>query len=409
MKDKFRFYVMIAARTAVAMLLFVSAPAARSGPAQSQNGSNLATNGGFEINAGGLLADGWVAWSKDTAPEYYASSIAHSGALSQQVKSKKDHTHHGGFYQRVSAGIAVGNAVSFSIWHNWPDDPKDGSQSVQVRLGIDPHGETDPHASGVVWTADEQYATDRYQQLLLATTAMSTTVTVFTRSQSQYSIAAYVLWDDAAVTSGPWQHTCLPLIARDYVPPCSLLNGGFEGDYVDWGSSTLAAPDWSPWWNDGYAKPEFNPTTCYAPGYPDCSRIRSGEGSQQYGINWKHYQGGLYQQVTGCTVGDTLRFSAYSLGYAARAVGSTTSDPDGKFKMKVGIDPYGGTDPGADSVIAWSPEAFSLDIFGRFEVTATVASSTVTVFLYSESLHEPIQEWYHNTSYWDDASLERLP
>lgn len=414
MKHRSCFSVKVAARLAVmAMLAFVSLSVVWSGPAQPQNGVNLLTNPDFEINSSGHLADGWTAWpgSGNTAPEYYESATAHSGERAQQVKSKSSQTHFGGFYQ-VSTGITVGDAVSFSIWHNWPDDPKDGSQSVKVWIGIDPYGGTDANSSNVVWTADNQYATDYYQQLTMATTAMNTIVTVFTRSQSQYRLDAYALWDNALLTSGPWQYVYLPSIVRNYVSPCTLRNGGFEGDYVQVGDGTRVADYWSPWWNDNYdpdtlhnAKPEYNETTTASdPAY----RIRSGEKSQQYGVNWKHYQGGLYQQLTGCTVSDTLQFSAYGLGFTARVMGSSSSDPDGQLTMKVGLDPTGGTDFTA-AQIQWSDTAISLDTYRRFEVTATVQSPTVTVFLYSEPLHEPIIQWFHDTSYWDDAALEMVP
>ena len=77
--------------------------------------------------------------------------------------------------------------------------------------------------------------------------------------------------------------------------------------------------------------------------------------------------------------------------------------------MKVGIDPTGGTNFASDQV-RWSEASVSLDAYRRFEVTATVQGPTVTVFLYSEPLHHSLQDlWFHNASYWDDASLESLP
>ncbi len=414
MCHRFRLGVAQAARLAsVVVLLLVCAPTAQSGPMRPQNGTNLLTNGGFETNSGGL-ADAWTAWpgSGDTAPEYFAYTVPRSGERAQQVKSKDAQIHDGGFYQPISTGVTVGDAVSFGVWHNWPDDPGGGAQSVEVWVGIDPYGGTDHTSTNVAWTADKQYATVGYQQLSLATTAMSTTVTVFTRSKSQYARDAYVLWDDAVVTCGPWQYVRLPLVARNYVPPCSLCSGGFEGTYVEWEAGTRVAEHWSPWWNDNWdehtlhnAKPEYSDTTTASdPAY----RIRSGEKSQQYGTNWKHYQASVYQQLTGCTISDTVRFSAYGLGFAARTMGSASSDPDGNLQIKVGIDPTGGTDFTSGNV-RWSEAAVSLDAYRRFEVTATVHSPTVTVFLYAEPLHEPIIQWFHNTAYWDDASLERLP
>jgi hypothetical protein len=265
------------------------------------------------------------------------------------------------------------------------------------------------------------HATDDWQQIRVTTTALNTTVTAFLRSQTlnpyqpdTVFVEGYVLWDDAVLTANPWQAAYLPLIARNYAPPCTLRNGGFEGDYVQVADGTRVAEGWSPWWNDAYdpvelrnAKPEYNETT--SPPDP-AYRVRSGEKSQQYGVTWKHYQGGVYQQLTGCPVGTALQFSAHGLGYAARAVESTTSDPDGELVMKVGIDPAGGTDPTDPASVVWSEGAISLDAYGRFEVTATVQSPTVTLFLYAEPLHHSRQDlWFHNTAYWDDARLQGLP
>lgn len=410
MKDKLRHFATFAARLAVvAMLLCVSVPVAGSGPARPLGASNLLTNGDFEINASEHLADEWVAWpdSGDTAPEYYMSTTACSGERSQQVKSKAAHTHDGGFYQRVSTGITVGNAVSFGIWHNWPDDPKDGTQSVRVWIGLDPYGGTDADSSNVRWTADEQYATDYYQQLSLATTAMSTTVTVFARSQSQYPSDAYVLWDDAVVVSGPWQHVYLPLVARNYVPPCTLQNGGFEGTYSADPpySNKVVAPYWRPWYHweqDVLADPEYNETT-----WP-LERVRSGDKSQQYGTTWKAHEAGVYQQVGGCTSGAMVRFRVWGQSFVARAINTSVSDPDGDLRMKIGIDPIGGTDYSSSNVV-WSETVVSRDAWHQFAVTATVAGPTITVFTCSYTANTPIEQWFHNTSYWDDASLEKLP
>jgi len=411
MNNRFRLPVAQAARLAVvATLLFISVPVAQPGQAQPLGSSNLLLNPGFEEGFSDGVAVGWWSWDTDTTRFEDDQQEPHSGNHAQKTSWSGAYLEpmYGGLYQQVN-GLTIGDAVSFSIWHNWPGDR--AGQWIKVWIGIDPYGGTDANDSRVVWTADGQYATNYYQQLSTTATVSNTTVTVFTRAQAGYASPAYVLWDDAVVTSGPWRYVYLPLVARNYVPPCTLQNGGFEGNYVQVSDGTRVASHWSPWWNDKWdpdnfrnAKPEYNETTTASdPAY----RIRSGEKSQQYGVNWKHYQAGVYQQLTGCAVGDTLRFSAHGLGFAARVMGSSSSDPDGNLQMKVGIDPTGGTDC-CDNV-RWSEAAVSLDAYRRFEITATVQSSTVTVFLYSEPLHEPIIQWFHNTSYWDDASLERLP
>jgi len=434
MKNRSGFFVRATARLAVAVIVLVLltlnwTPVVQSVPGQPLGSTNWLLNPGFEAPFSDGVASGWKKWwdlsqeqniGEPTFEERDAtnSGDVHQGNSSQRVGSRQWMRHDGGLYQQIS-GLTVGHAASFSVWHKWPGDPHDGNQAVQLWIGLDPQGGDKADSGSVVWS-DSTYATDAWQQMHLATTTLSTTVTVFLRSKTlnPYQpdtplVEGYVLWDDAVVTSGPWQSAYLPLVARNYVLPCSLQNGGLEGDYIQWADGTRVAPHWSPWWNDDWdesnlrnAKPEYNDTTIFSdPAY----RIRSGERSQQYGVTWKHYQGGLYQQLTSCTVSDTLRFSAYGLGFAARVMGSSSSDPDGELVMKVGIDPTGGTNFASDQV-RWSEASVSLDVYRRFEVTATVQSPVVTVFLYSEPLHHSRQDlWFHNTSYWDDASLESLP
>lgn len=418
MKKGLRFTIgWIARLTAVLALAFASVPAGSTQPASPQNGANLLVNGGFETFSGGV-AERWEVWSADddplNAPGYAADTTAHSGSFAQRLSWRSEaagRPMHGGLYQRVS-GLTIGHAVSFEAWHYWPDDPQDGTQSVTVRVGIDPAGGTDP--DNAEWLAST-YASTQWQQLRAVTTAISTTVTVFLSAKTQYPKEAYVLWDDAVLTANPWQTVHLPLTARNYAPPCTLRNGGFEGSYVQVADGTRVAEYWSPWWNDDYdpvelrnAKPEYNETT--SPPDP-AYRVRAGEKSQQYGVTWKHYQGGVYQQLTGCPAGTVLQFSAYGLGYAARAIESTTSDPDGELMMKVGIDPTGDIDPtDPASGVVWSEGAVSLDAYARFEITATVQGPTVTLFLYAEPLHHSPQDlWFHNTAYWDDTGLQKLP
>lgn len=411
MNSRFRLSVARAARLAtITVLIFVFVPVAQSGPVRPQNGTNLLVNPGFEDGFSDGVANGWTGWGTDTTRFEDNHEEPRSGEHSQEMGwSGALSPMKGGLYQQVS-GLTIGDAVSFSIWHNWPDDPHDGSQSVKVWIGIDPYGGSDPYSANVVWRPEEpdvQYASDSYQQLSLTTTAISTTVTAFTRSEAQYSREAYVLWDDAVLTSGPWQHGYLPLIARNYVPPCTLLNGGFEGTYAADPpySNKVVAPHWKPWYHweqDVLADPEYNETT-----WP-LERVRSGDKSQQYGTTWKAHEAGVYQQIGGCTDGTKVRFQVWGQSFVAREIYTSVSDLDGDLRMKIGIDPTGGTDYSSGDVV-WSDTVVSRDTWYQFEITATVAGSAITVFTHSYTANTPIEQWFHNTSYWDDATLGKLP
>jgi hypothetical protein len=410
------FFILVAQATRLAMvaaLILVSVPAAQSGPALPQNGTNLLNNGGFEAFTDDV-ADGWNTWSLEgegtKEPRYQkaeATNHVHGGSSAQLVGSQTYDNHDGGLYQQV-AGLTVGHAVSFSVWHKWPGDDH-LTNAVTVRIGIDPQGGTDAESGSLVWS-DPEYATDEWQQMHLTTTASNATVTVFVRSKPNWAftpgatVEGYVVWDDAVLTSGPRQYVYLPLIARNYVPPCSLQNGGFEGNYTlyDPGhySNKLVAPHWIPMWEhveDSLADPEYNFALSPDP-------VRSGEKTQQYGTFRRFYKAGLYQQLTGCTIGSTFRFSAWGWGYATDKEESS-SDPNGDMQMQVGIDPAGGTVFTSTNVIWSSPTANPLDTWIQMSITTTVVAPTVTVFV----LSDPAQAWLHNTSYWDDATLEKQP
>jgi len=417
MNSRFRLSVARAARLAtITVLIFVFVPVAQSDPVLPQNSTNLLTNGGFETFADSV-ADGWTKWwslegSWMNAPTYQQANgneNVYEGICSQRVGSQAWWNHNGGLYQQVS-GLTIGDAASFSVWHKWPGDPKDGNQAVTLWIGIDPKGGNDGTSQDVVWS-DSIYATDGWQQMHLVTTALSTTASVFLRSTAlnPYQpgtplVEGYVLWDDAVLTSGPWHHGYLPLIARNYVPPCTLLNGGFEGTYTlydpDHYSNKLVAPNWIPMWEHvegSLADPEYNYAVSPDP-------VHGAEKSQQYGTYRRFYKAGLYQQLTGCTTGRTFRFSAWGWGYTTDKE-EPISDPTGDMRMRVGIDPTGGTVFTSTNVIWSVPTMNPLDTWAQMSVTATVAAPTVTVFV----LSEPAQAWLHNTSYWDDAALEKLP
>jgi hypothetical protein len=145
------------------------------------------------------------------------------------------------------------------------------------------------------------------------------------------------------------------------------------------------------------ADPEYNYAVSPDP-------VHGAEKSQQYGTYHRFYKAGLYQQLTGCTTDCTFRFSAWGWGYATDKE-EPISDPTGDMRMRVGIDPTGGTVFTSTNVIWSAPTMNPLDTWAQMSVTATVAAPTVTVFV----LSEPAQAWLHNTSYWDDAALEKLP
>ena len=70
------------------------------------------------------------------------------------------------------------------------------------------------------------------------------------------------------------------------------------------------------------------------------------------------------------------------------------------MRMRIGIDPTGGTNPWAGSIV-WSEEQNPLDAWSLFSVEAVARANSVTVFTSSA----PDYPSKHNNVYWDDASL----
>ena len=164
----------------------------------------------------------------------------------------------------------------------------------------------------------------------------------------------------------------------------------------------------------GWAEPETRISE------PEHNRHRSGEHAG-YLFTWRRiHEGGLFQQIT-VQSGARLRFSAYTHawigddahpptwslpGYGALAwqVGAPNLNDDQRsVRQYVGIDPTGGINPYADTVI-WGN---GWHIFNEYRSTpltveATAMSDTVTVFLKSSTLWPVV----HNDIAWDDCSLE---
>ena len=227
-----------------------------------------------------------------------------------------------------------------------------------------------------------------------------------------------------------------------------LRNGGFEADWgeershrchifpVDEGpyfadlGNIFVPPGWVAWFqHDGenLAQPEGGDIGKS----PDPHRIRSGERAYKLFTFHRKHHAGLYQQVK-VTPGTQLRLSAYAhawsnhkgegfphpsdgrwsegVGYDERIIlegdapplnGDPQNDALGNFTFYVGIDPTGGDDPLADTVI-WGRGAHIYNGFHEVPpVEAKAQADTVTVFLRSKTMWA----FKHSDTYWDDVKL----
>ncbi len=208
--------------------------------------------------------------------------------------------------------------------------------------------------------------------------------------------------------------------------PNLLQNPGFESPFVKQCCQTdlntynpntpidevQVAQGWLGWWLVPDSSPQF-PSNCpgcaswHRPewreancGNDECRlRIRSGANAQKYFTFFSVHEAGMYQQVGGIAPGTRLRFSAYMQAWSTHADYGPSSGQE-TMGMRVGIDPFGGTNPFSANII-WSPVADVYDAWGFYSVEAVARGSTVTVFTRSRP-HYALQ---HNDIYVDDASL----
>lgn len=165
-------------------------------------------------------------WSTDANPEYKPATPPfrhriHSGDRAGQYFSFH-RTHKAGFYQQVT--VPTNASLLFTIWGQAWVSNDDGTSSdrgapINMRIGIDPTGGTNPYSGNVVWSGLMQ-PHDAYQQFSVQAQAQGNQVTVFTYSAPSYPVKHNdVYWDDAVlIVAGP-------AAAPPSPPPATGSNG----------------------------------------------------------------------------------------------------------------------------------------------------------------------------------------
>ncbi len=176
-------------------------------------------------------------------------------------------------------------------------------------------------------------------------------------------------------------------------------------------------PPWDADNRDGWCEPEVKIIPKQAP-FLDPLRISEGGYALKFFTMWRIHRAGLLQTVQ-VNPGDRLRFTmdahAWSSdddnprtsdGVGASAFfaleGTVTEDAPRNVTFKVGIDPTGGTDPFADTVV-WGKGAHIYNVYHELPAVEAVAQgSQITVFVIDQVL------WRvkHNDVYFDNARLE---
>jgi LysM repeat protein len=216
-------------QTLISRSLFILVALALVGatPGLAQEETNLLENPGFEgeystwwdgntpyITA--QMAPDWNPWWKaqtaddpswrNRMPEWKGATPwqnrIRSGDNAQQFFSFYG-THVAGVYQRVT-GVSAGDKLRFTIWAQvWSSAYDDSNVSeadgqVDMWVGIDPQGGTDPFSSNITWS-DPVRRYDEWFLMSVEATAATSAVTVFVRSEPQYPVKHNDIYVDDAL------------------------------------------------------------------------------------------------------------------------------------------------------------------------------------------------------------------
>jgi hypothetical protein len=181
-----------------------------------------------------------------------------------------------------------------------------------------------------------------------------------------------------------------------------LVNPGMEVFDPPYADDCQVASGWERFWYDS-PEPCWMDTVVFAGEGGECIEGKT----SQLIVGTEPYTAGIQQQVTGLTPGVDYGFHAAMLTIYQT---SASDGVDGTMIKQVGMDPTGGTDPQAATVI-WS-EADDHDL-GPWSIdlrtAATAQSSTMTVFIRVISLYDSGGGAYENLSFLDSAILARTP
>ncbi|MDW8308677.1 MAG: SBBP repeat-containing protein, partial [Verrucomicrobiales bacterium] len=182
--------------------------------------------GGFSIQGGGYIADGWVEWEADpgVVTGYDETAIVRSGGHSQRIRiSGGASGSSGGVFQRMP--VIPGNPITVGVWIYA------GDNQSRCFLGVDPTGGTNANAASVVWSAVT--TNTAWVQRTWTGTPSSALITVFFKVASTDTSRRNGYFDDAT-----------PFIA----PGAPPLEHGWDGTTLTlrWPQCPPARLEWTP-------------------------------------------------------------------------------------------------------------------------------------------------------------------
>ena len=209
----------------------------------------------------------------------------------------------------------------------------------------------------------------------------------------QITLARWLVDEATGFLTPTWEYlTTIPTI------PGANLTGPAHLDYQEQGDNAWAYAAWVAL--QPAAQPAVPPYSqpVYAaanPLYPNAianpQYLYAGLNAATWGSRQTPFQAGLYQTFTVTNPGQPLTVSAFGLADAA-----ATAD----FSLRLGLDPTGGTNAAASTVI-WS-DALTPATFQSFSLTNPTSSNQATVFLSAELNTPDVPA----TAIWDAAATD---
>jgi len=228
---------------------------------------------------------------------------------------------------------------------------------------------------------------------------MSSQVTCFTTVYLNESDLDCVVVGQVIPTAvpTPTRPPILPTATPVVVVSPQVVNGSFESGATGWSSFTI--------WTSENLVPELAEQR-KSLGHSPLS-VHSGDAAVRLMGNYYCYISGVYQQIS-IPAGTRFRFSAWTRTLASNSSSALESDRNVYARVRVGIDPIGGTDP-TNTGIRWVENIGGV-LWRETTVEAVALSDTVTVFVAGVlgargggSCEWPLA---YMLSYFDDARLQ---
>jgi hypothetical protein len=189
-------------------------------------------------------------------------------------------------------------------------------------------------------------------------------------------------------------------------PDNVLVNPGFEAGFMGRGRvSEVVANGWTAWYERFPGVNGIN----YVPDYVPRNRhdggrntVHTGVWSQEMATSGATHTAGLWQRVT-VPSGSHVLAAGAAYAWATNGDDPQRSDAPGTYALTLGLDPRGGEDPNAPSIV-WTVPVTVTDAWAPLVVEAPVRGSSVTLF----TRGQPLRQLAHNVSRWDSLCLRVL-